>query len=383
MDDQLAAQTRVVIVCPWFFRADAVGAAARETYLRLSHDQRFDVTALYTLNDYDDVKGRNVATLADLLLDPDFLVADVIIYVFAIYHEFFNAMLVGNGHAKQIVRFHNVTPKRFMPEKHWAVIEKSFAQIQNFRRTDEVWADSRENLEELARQHLSGECIRVVPLAVEPPAVAALADKPTEIIELLYVGRFAVSKGIIDLVRAAKHLKSLTSVPFRLRLIGNMRLSDQDYVSSIHREIKKAGLDDVVEILGTASNEMLADAFKTSHIYVTASRHEGFCVPVIEALASGCIPVSYPVSNLRYIADGLGKLAVRDTPESLAETLEMVVTSLSSAGAQLSLDRGDMSVAQFDSAAAEYVESFSPLRFGQNIAGRITALVDAASETSA
>jgi glycosyltransferase involved in cell wall biosynthesis len=373
-DDQLTVQTRVVIVCPWFFQADAVGAAARETYLRLSYDERFDVTALYTLNDYDDVNGRNVATLADLLLDPDFLVADVIIYVFAIYHEFFNAMLVGNGHAKQIVRFHNVTPKRFMPEKHWAVIDKSFVQIQNFRRADEVCADSRENLEELARQHLSGDRIRVVPLAVVPIATAALAEKPTAVIELLYVGRFAVSKGVIDLVRAVKHLKSLTSIPFRLRLVGNMRLSDQDYVSNIEREIKKAGLDDVVEMVGTASNEMLADAFKTSHIYVTASRHEGFCVPVIEALASGCIPVSYPVSNLRYIADGLGKLAAIDTPEALAEALQTVVTSLSSPSMPLSLDRGAMSIAQFDLVAAEYVEGFSPLRFGQNITDRVEAL---------
>lgn len=373
--DQLSGQARVVIVCPWFFQADAVGAAARETYLRLSYDDRFDVTALYTLNDYDDVKGRQVATLADLLLDPDFLVADVIIYVFAIYHEFFNAMLVGNGHAKQVVRFHNVTPKRFMPEKHWGVIDKSFAQIQNFRRADEVWADSRENLEELARQHVIGDHIHVVPLAVIPPAVAKLEDKPTDLIELLYVGRFAVSKGIIDLVKAAAQLKSLTDTPFRLRLVGNMRLSDQDYVSSIQREIKKAGLEDVVEMVGTASNDMLAEAFKTSHIYVTASRHEGFCVPVIEALASGCIPVSYPVSNLRYIADGLGKLAADDTPGSLAEALHKVVESLSTPSALLSLDRGEMSAAQFDKMAAEYVEGFSPLRFGQNVSDRVGALV--------
>lgn len=368
------ATFKTVVVCPWFFARDAVGAAARDTYIALKSDPSLDVSAIFTVNDYDDVTGVKVNNVADMLLEPKFLEADVIIYVFAVYHDLFDAIILGNGKARQIVRFHNVTPKSLMPEKHWPIIDRSFIQIANFSHADEIWADSQENLEELLRRGDYLSRTLIVPLSVPPLIRAKLACKPTDQIEMIFVGRFFESKGVLDVVRAAALLKSLTKIPFRIRLLGNLKFSDPDYVQSVKDEIERLDVQDCVEFVGSAPREALAEAYEKAHIYVTGSRHEGFCVPVIEGLAAGCLPVSYNVSNLRFIGGGLGKLAASTDPNALAEALVGLMQNLHDGnGGLLDLDIGATSVAGFDEKAAAYVQQFAPEVFKASICDLVRA----------
>ena len=363
---------KVVVVCPWFFARDAVGAAARDTYLALQKNKAFDVSAIYTTNDYDDVMGTKVDSVGEMLLEPAFLAADVLIYVFAVYHELFDALLVGNGKARQIVRFHNVTPKALMPEKHWPVIERSFIQIANFSHADEIWADSQENFEELLRRGDYEARTLVVPLAVKPLVRAQLAHKPTTTIEMLYVGRFFESKGVLDVVRAAALVRDMSGIPFRIRLLGNLDFSDPDYVLAIQNEIKRLSVQDHVDFVGSVTPQELAQAYERAHIYVTGSRHEGFCVPVIEGLAAGCLPVSYNISNLRFIGHGLGRLAEETTPAALAARLVDLMRDLHE-GPRLLLDIGEVSSARFDEMANAYAARFAPQEFEATICARVRA----------
>lgn len=355
-----------------------MGAHARETFLYLAEQPDLDVRALWTVNDYNDVLGHETPTLASLLLDPIFLEADLLVYIFAVYHPFFDALLIGNGHAKQVVRFHNVTPPELMPEKHRAVVRRSFVQIQNFRYADEIWCESRENLEELERQSQAPRACIVDP-SVEVPTRSRLADKPVGLIEMMYVGRFFRSKGIVDLVDASALLRDRGETNFRLRLFGNLRFSDEDYVNEVRERIAHHSLDDLVDLIGTVSPADLAAAYEGSHIFVTGSRHEGFCVPVIEALAAGCIPVSYANSNLRFVANGLGSLAPSQTAQGLAETLGYVFAGLRGEpeGRGIRFDRGWLSPAAFDAAAAEYIERFEPERYAGRLVTRVRAVLQA------
>lgn len=363
---------KVVVICPWFYARDAVGAAARDTYLALKGEKSFNVSAIFTTNDYDDVSGIKVDGVADMLQEPTFLNADILIYVFAVYHEMFNALLVGNGKAQQIVRFHNVTPKALMPEKHWPIIDRSFIQIANFSHADEIWADSQENFEELLRQGDYESRTLIVPLAVPPLVQARLADKPTATIEMLFVGRFFESKGVLDVVRAAALVRELSDIPFRIRLLGNLNFSDHDYVSIIRHEIDQLNVQEQVDFVGSVTPQQLAEAYETAHIYVTGSRHEGFCVPVIEGLAAGCLPVSYNISNLRFIGGGLGRLAQDSTPDALAASLVELMRDLHE-GHRLRLDAGEISKVEFDDMAQSYVGRFAPSTFDAAIQNLVRA----------
>lgn len=368
---------KVVVICPCFFQGNAVGVAAWKTYQALNSYDRYDVTALWFVNDYNDLSGEKIETVADLLTNPHFLAADVIIYIFAAYHEFFDALLIGNGKAKQIVRFHNVTPRHLMPKKHWNFIDRSFAQIQNLQKADEIWADSYENFQELVRQGILEEKIVVIPLAVHFPIFFEQSKKPSNIIEMLYVGRICESKCVHEIIHAAEKLKSLSRFPFKLNIVGNLRFSDPDYVESIQNIINERQLQDTVNLIGSADEEQLRYLYKRANIYLTGSRHEGFCIPIIEALAAGCIPVNYGLANLRYIANGWGRIAKTDTPGGLvAEILDLMepISASRDPNRLIKLDRGQMTIKYFDTEVAKYVKKFSFSRFSETLARQVRYL---------
>jgi len=356
------APRRIVIVCPTVLRNDAVGNATVAMVSDLAVQNH--VTLICRSANRDDIEITTVGSVGDLLLDRDFLNADLIIYVFAIYSGLFDAMLIGNGKAKQIVRFHNVTPKNLVSDNQHEIIDRSLNQVGNFDCVEEIWADSQENAEELIRRGISPSIILVLPLAVYPVAVARLSEKPRELIQILYVGRFVRSKGLEDLIIAISQTRMAISAPFRVRLLGNIHPSSKAYLHQLTTLIDHLGVQDIVEVGGTATHEHLADAYRSAHVFATASLHEGFCVPVIEGLAAGCIPVTYSNSNLRHISGGLGKLSREDSPSALADAIGSVVTALydydNLEPPGLDLDSGQATLEDFDLAAAAYSERFSP-----------------------
>ncbi len=359
---------RVLVVCPWFYRGDAVGEAARRTVLALSAEQDLEVSAIATLNDFDDIDVALCEGVENLLLHPLFLAADVIIYVFAIHHPFFDAIVLGNGNASQIVRFHNVTPKRLMPPQHHPVIDRSFMQMQTFQFADEIWADSRENSDELLRQGLPNERIEVVPIAAPTLAKARLSDKRLYPIRIAYVGRFFPSKGVLDLIDMATCLEG--RLDFELCLYGNLRFSDPDYVEAVRSRIESSPAKSRIRLVGSVSTDQLAEAYRAATIFATGSKHEGFCVPVIEAMAAGCVPVSYPLTNLKYVANDLGRLARGVRPDDLADAVLELSDALRE-GRELPLDQGSTSVEDFDRLSAAYVDGFSVKAFAENVTGRV------------
>ncbi|KPF83587.1 hypothetical protein IP78_01770 [Brevundimonas sp. AAP58] len=324
------------------------------------------VTLIARHSDRNDIGVTAVKSLGDMLLNDRFREADVIVYVFAIYNELFDAILIGNGQAAQIVRFHNVTPKALVNDRDRPIVEMSLGQIQNFVSADELWADSQENLEELIRHGIPSEKVRVMPLPVSPLAVATTTDKPSRgPLRIVYVGRFVPSKGLEDLIAALAILRRTHGVAFLARLIGSTRHSPPAYLRRLRRLIETEGLSDLVRIDGAVEAATLGEAYREAHIIATASRHEGFCVPVIEGMAAGCVPVTYANSNLRHISGGLGRLARTDSPVDLAESLADVGRALlngkkSGAMRVLRVDAGPMAITDFDVARLEHVAQFSP-----------------------
>ena len=371
--------TRVAVVCPVLAHYDAIGAAGRDTYLILSRHSDFDVSVLTFRNDYDDVPARTISGLADLLLDPAFQAADIIIYHFGIYCELFDALIAAKGRARQFVHFHNITPPQFVPPAQRQVIDRSFLQVHNLEQADEVWAVSHANAEALETLGIDPARIQVIPLAVENPTRRTLCGKAPTPLNLLFVGRFVQSKGVLDLVEAVDLVRRRCTVPFRLRLAGNLEWSDQKYLTTVKEAITARKLDMTVEILGTVNAEVLEDLYHMSHVFAIPSYHEGFCKPVIEALRAGCIPIGYDGYNLPAISNGLGRMVpTGDThalAAALAEVMEGVVQSFDAPEEPLlPLDKGRISAREFDRAAGKYVQSFTLNRLASAILARIRAV---------
>ncbi|HEX8997008.1 MAG TPA: glycosyltransferase family 4 protein [Ktedonobacterales bacterium] len=373
------ATANVVIVAPMLARYDAISAAARDTYRMLSAHPAWDVRVLTLRNDFADVPASIVSDVADLLTHPAYLAADILIYHFGMFNELINALLVGNGHARQIVHFHNITPARYVARTHWRVIEDSFRQIANLQCADEVWAVSVVNRDELEQRGIDPARIRVIPLAVDAPPFSTLRDKTTQQLELMFLGRIVASKGVLDLVQAVDLLRQSAPAPFRLRLAGNLEWSDQDYVRQVQRFVRERQLDDVVEFCGTVTDAERERLYREAHIFAIPSYHEGFCVPVLEALRSGCVPVGYAAYNLPYIANGFGRLVppgdVQALAGALSEVLASVARARSSPDAPLPLDRGPTSAREFEAATRDYALGFTFERLSALTRDRVQALL--------
>ena len=80
-------------------------------------------------------------------------------------------------------------------------------------------------------------------------------------------------------------------------MIGSSTHSDPSYIESLRRQIESAGVHASIEL--DVPDSLLRLRYQESDIFVTASLHEGFCVPVIEALAAGCRVVATDAGALR------------------------------------------------------------------------------------
>jgi len=290
-------------------RYDAISEAVRGTIHAISDKLGWSCRLFAYVCDFPELDYNIVGGVSEILLNDYFISSDVIIYHFGIYYDLFNISLIGNGHATQIVRYHNVTPKAFMPRDMHSLLDKSERQIANLLKVDEIWADSRFNKDDLVRYGIPEGIVKVLPLYVKENHTNFIrADKPHDIVRVLYIGRFVASKGVTDLLRAIAIARETANTPFLVDLVGNVEFSDQSYIAEINNLIESLNIGDVVIFSGEVSDGELLSRLRRSHIFVIASYHEGFCVPLIEAMQAKCLPIAYAAGNIPDLVGSLGVL---------------------------------------------------------------------------
>lgn len=354
---------KVTILCPMFFYGDAVGHSAYDYYQAFKELGFVNVRGVGERNDFPEMLFEHCENAQALLQNEWFQESDIVIYHFAIFHEFFEVLKKRNKESKHVICFHNVTPKEFTPKFVWEIIDKSFKQIQLFNYADAIWVDSRENKEELLRQGINKIPITEIPIAVDRPEITALFEKPKKQVELLTVGRFFPSKGLLDIVDAIALVKKKIDTKFILRLVGNTDYSDHSYIHQVKERINLHGLGEYIDFVGKVDESSLRRVFQNAHILVSASYHEGFCVPVIEALRAGMIPVTYNSGNLKWIANGNGLISEVGDIDLLAGNLISAINGVYASfrdenEAYLPLDNGLKSARQFSYDASEYSKQF-------------------------
>lgn len=355
---------RIAIVASVCVPHDAISSAVLQTYRDFEQSAGFEVHLFAMHNAVPGLPAVLVGDCCGLLLHKDFLEADLIIYHFGIYYDLFDTLLIGNGKAKRIVVFHNITPKEFVSERHHAVIDKSFTQLHNITIADSIWADSEVNRKVLLDLRIDERKVKTVSLSVSFPALGMQADKPRSgRPSILFVGRAVRSKGLLEALDAVAAARDAGhSIDFTIA--GNIDFSDTQYLADCHKRVQRLGLEDVVHFAGTVSSEELAELYRLAHVLLMSSFHEGFCMPIIEALRAGCIPVGFAAGNIPHAAEGLGRLAETGDVECLGRALIEVLEDLQSDPATpmsaYRLDRGLTSAAEFARLTRAVAAKYAP-----------------------
>jgi L-malate glycosyltransferase len=100
--------------------------------------------------------------------------------------------------------------------------------------------------------------------------------------DLLFVGRIAPNKAQHDLVKALAAYRRAYDPEARLHLVGAS--SSAAYSDALTAYVHRLGLDGAVNVTGSVPSSILAAHYRTADVFVCLSEHEGFCVPLLEAM---------------------------------------------------------------------------------------------------
>lgn len=294
----------------------------REALLE-AYGERVNVSIAVYASNLDLPDTYKVSGLIDLLGNRAFQEADLLIYEFGIYYEFFDSVRLTSPEVKRLAVWHNVTPPALATSKPTAtLLERSLDQRSNLLACDHIFCDSEFNANELRPLHPNPGQVSVLKLPVSA-AFAGVGAKPrsdTGDVRVLYVGRIVPAKGVLDLVRAfiAAARLSPGSRP-KLVIIGNIDLSLQPYMNEVRSLAQDSG--DLIDFIGHINEIDLIEQYRRADILVIPSYHEGYCIPVIEAFSSGCHVIAYDAGNLPYIVGECGLILPTGDVDGLRDAL--------------------------------------------------------------
>lgn len=280
---------------------------------------------------FDQLPHARVRGPVEVLLHPHFQGSELVVFHFGIYYSLFDLLPAVPRGTRRLVVFHNVTPKHVLPERDHPMIDRSLAQISNMHWADHIICVSQTNLDFMRSRGV------MTPATVLPLAVSSGASVPESkpsfsdgIIRIAFVGRFVSSKGPGELVDAVHGLCLRGGSPcLRIDMVGNVDFSDPTLFANVSRQLERLQAEFPgrisAQIHANAAEAIKLQVLKDADVFVLPTYHEGFCVPIVEALSSGCRVIAYDNSNIPAICGGLGQLVPSGDRRRLEQQLEMVV----------------------------------------------------------
>lgn len=138
----------------------------------------------------------------------------------------------------------------------------------------------------------------------------------------LFVGALKRGKNIPVLLEAFAQFLSKTQQECDLYLVGGNYWLDP----AIDETIEKLSLKNRVKSLGVVTDETLASLYRGAWALVVPSLWEGFCLPVTEAMASGCPVIVSGSGSLPEITGDAGIIVRGNAPEAYASAMKRMAT---------------------------------------------------------
>ena len=233
---------------------------------------------------------------------------------------------------RMVLVYHNITPPEYFVGVHALLAQLCFMgrrELGAYRdRCVLALGDSAFNRAELDRLGFAATgVLPVVPdfshLDAEPNRFVA-REFDDDRTNLLFVGRVIPNKRFEDLIRIYHAYRTLYDPGARLLLVGSYS-GFEWYLTMLQAMAGRLGARDV-HFAGHVSNEELAAYYEVADLFLCASEHEGFCVPLVEAFYARVPVVAYAAAAVPATMDGGGLLYDTKDPRQVASLLRAVLS---------------------------------------------------------
>lgn len=233
---------------------------------------------------------------------------------------------------RMVLVYHNITPPEYFLGVHDQLVRQCYhgrRELLAYRtRVDLALGDSEFNRQELDELGFSPTgVLPVVPGFAHldgPPDVRIVRDFDDAWTNVLFVGRLIPNKRPDNLIRFFQAYKQLYNPRARLLLAGSYG-GFETYLAQLHHLVVTLGAEDV-HILGQVTNEELAALYEVADVFLCASEHEGFCVPLVEAFYKQVPVLAYAATAVPATMDGGGILYTSRDPRHVAALVNEVVS---------------------------------------------------------
>jgi glycosyltransferase involved in cell wall biosynthesis len=226
---------------------------------------------------------------------------------------------------KAALCYHNITPGKLLRDFNPVVADlcdQGRKALSDLPRPAALIADSSFNAEDLRAAGL-GEA-EVVPLLLDVPddgAVRAPSTEPT----VLSVGRIVPNKRLEDVIKAFALYQRHRVPEARLVFVGSAT-GFENYRLALERLVEKVGARRVF-FTGPISSRARDSWYERADAYLSMSVHEGFCAPLVEAMAHGVPVVARGAGAVPETLGGAGLVIDGLELPLVAEALHEVISS--------------------------------------------------------
>ena len=321
---------RIFLLVPTFQPHDAVGNDVLGMY-GILREAGYDaaIYAEHVHADFAGITSKSRLDADDLWRDPQ----AILIYHHAIAWDL-GEQILRRSKNKIVIKYHNITPPEFFEPYVPRYYEYCVQGMEATRRLAQlhvnfVWGASQYNNEDFIALGIPRERCRVAPpihriedLAAAPLDAVITGAYRDGVPNILFVGAFRPNKGHLKALDVFAAYRRLSACPARLFFVGSFDHLLAGYEERVKQYARWLEVFDDVFLAHSVTLSQLRSYYAMASVFLCVSEHEGFCVPLVEAMHFRAPIVAWGAAAVGETCGGCGTILDEFDAMALARAIE-------------------------------------------------------------